>query len=295
MARHNPPPSPGTVDGGPEPTRIPHRVIRPRSGLTLLDLRELWDTRELLYRMGRRDVTLRYRQTALGITWVVLQPLLAAGIFTVVFSRVAKLPSDGVPYFVFAVAGMVVWNALSSTVSRASTSITSNATIVTRVFFPRILLPLSVTMAALVDAAVGWVLTVALLLAFDLSVPWSMCTFPLWLAATLVLAQGLGTAAAALAVRYRDVQYIVPVLLTFLLYASPVAYSLGAIPNTHHLRLLYSLNPLTGLLQGARWALLPHQRLDLGLSAYSVGCALVAFAIGTVIFERSERGFSDVI
>jgi len=273
--------------------RVPHRVLRPRRGLSILDARELWDSRELFWRLGRRDVTLRYRQTALGVSWVVIQPLLAAGIFTIVFHQVAKFSTSPVPYFVFVVSGMIVWNAFSNTVTRASTSITANANIITKVFFPRSLLPLSTTMAAVIDCTVGWAMEVVLLLAFRQSIPLAMITFPLWLLATLLLAQGAGLAAAALNVSFRDIQYILPVLITFLLYATPIAYPLSHIKPG--LRTLYSLNPLTGLLQGAHWALLPHQHLNIGLTIYAVSCSFVAFLVGSVIFERAERSFSDVI
>lgn len=277
----------------PAAGRAAHRVIRPRRGLSILEFRELLDNRELVYRFSRRDLTLRYRQTALGVVWVVLQPLIAALVFTFVFGKVAHLHSDGVSYLVFAFAGMITWNAFSNTVTRASVSVVGNSNIITKVFFPRVLLPVSVTTASLVDALVALVVMVVLLFAYGVGLSWRFVTFPLWLLVTLVLAQSIGMASAALTVRFRDVQYVLPVLIQFGLYASPVAYSVSAVPKSF--RIIDTLNPLTGVLEGTRWSLLGRGNLDLGMTVYSIVASVVTIVLAALIFERFERHFSDVI
>ncbi len=279
--------------------RARHRVIVPRRGLSLFEVRELWAYRELFWRFSRRDITLRYRQTALGVLWVVIQPLFAAGIFAFVFGKVAHFGSDGLPYIVFAMAGMLSWNAFANTINRASISVLGNASMVTKVFFPRIILPLENLTAALVDYAVGLAMFVVLCFTMHnthgqlIGLHLQFVTFPLWLALALIMALGAGMACAALMVRYRDIQYVLPVVITFLLYLTPVAYSVSQIPKD--LRWVANLNPLTGMLEGTRWALLGAGHFNLGATIYSVVTALVLLVVGGMIFEQFDRTFSDVI
>src|SRR5258706_5557771 len=257
--RHSEPP--------PDQGQTPILEIEPRSGWAALDLREVWRYRDLLLVLATRDVRLRYKQTALGVVWVVLQPLLAAGIFTFVFGRVLKSHSDGFPYFIFSFAGLLAYNAFSGTLTKASACVVGNAQLVSKVYFPRLILPLSTVLATLLDFAVSLVLLAVLMGAYHVAPDWAILTLPLWLALVVVLGVGLGLYAAALMVRYRDLQYVIPVLVQMILYASPVAYPLAAVPP--ELRRWFYLNPLTGLLEGFRWSLLGRGAIDWTGVAYS--------------------------
>ena len=275
-------------------TQCPPRVqIRPAGRWPRLSIRELWEFRDLLIVLAGRDVKLRYKQTALGIAWVILQPLLAAGIFSVVFGAVANLPSEGAPYFIFSYAGLLAWNAFSSTLSKASGSILGHSHLISKVYFPRILLPLSTVFSALIDFAVAAALMAILIVIDKSGFHAGLILLPLWLFLLLVMALGVGLLAGALAVSYRDVQYILPVLIPFLMYASPVAYAIGVVPE--RFRTLYWLNPLTALLEAFRWSLLGHGELELKYISYSAVVSAGMLLGGVVVFEAMERRFADVI
>nr|WP_283250921.1 ABC transporter permease [Rhabdothermincola salaria] len=247
-----------------------------------------------MVRLAARDITLRYRQTVLGAVWVILVPLLGAGVLSFVFGGVADLEAPaGIPYFVFTLAGMVTWTTFSQVTTRTSSSLLGNAQLVSKVYFPRVMLPLSTMLSTLVDVAVSLGLLVVLLVATGVHPGLGVLTLPLWFLLVLALALGVGLAAGALMVRYRDVQYILPVAVQFLLFASPVAYTLASVPEGS--RIFFELNPLTGLLEGMRWALIGTPRPSLVLAAWSAGAALAVFAAGIAIFSRMERAFADVI
>jgi lipopolysaccharide transport system permease protein len=268
--------------------------IRPQSGWAALDLGEVWAFRDLLFGLAGRDVRLRYRQTALGIIWVVLQPLLGAGIFSFVFGKIAKLQGpDGVPYFLFSYAGMLAWTAFSSTLTKSSTCLVGNSQLISKIYFPRLILPLSTVASALVDFAVGLALIPVLMFVAGIGPSWSLLLLPLWLLLLLTLAAGIGLWASALSVSYRDVQFIIPVAVQFLLYGSPIAYPLSAVPP--HLRTAMLLNPLSGLLDAFRHSLLGRGEMNWGAVAYSATFAIVVLVAGAISFKRMERRFADVI
>lgn len=272
----------------------PVTVIGPRRGWRELGLREVWRYRDLAGVLARREVTLRYRQTALGVLWVVLQPLLAAAIFAFVFGRVARLPSGGGPYFVFAYAGFLAWNAFQSTLLRASTSLVQNSQLISKVYFPRLVLPLATLGLTMLDFAVGAALLVIILPVYRVQPSLAIVTLPFWLGAMALLALGIGLYLAALVVRYRDVQHALPILVQFGLYASPVAYATGAIPAG--LARWIRFNPLVGLLDGARWSLISGAPAPRGLDvAYSLAAIVVALGVGLVAFRRLEQEFADVV
>ena len=273
--------------------RRPHLVIRPPSRWAPLHLGEVWEFRDLAYRFVRRDLTLRYRQTALGVIWVIAQPLLAAGAFSFVFGRVAKLPSQGVPYFAFAYAGMLAWNAFSSTLTKVSGSLVGNQALISKIFFPRLVLPLSTLGSTLVDFAVALGMMAVILAIVGIAPGWGVLMLPVWLVVALLLATGIGLAAAALMVSYRDVAYVLPVATQLLLYASPIAYAVSSVPTS--LRFAVDVNPLTGLLEGFRWSLLRTAAPTTGAVTYSAAASLVAFLLGALVFTRMERKFADVI
>ena len=271
----------------------PFLTIQPTSGWQAINLRELWQFRDLLVTLAQRDVKLRYRQTALGALWVVLQPLMAAGIFSFVFGKVAKLPSDGLPYFLFSYAGLLGWNAFSATLGKSSGSLLGNAGLVSKVYFPRLVLPLSVVFSTLIDFAVALSLMAVLMVVYHVAPTAGLLLLPVWLALIILLAVGVGMYASALTVTYRDVQYVLPVLTQFLLYASPIAYAVSAVPP--HLRFVYFLNPLSGLLEAFRWSLLGTGHLNIAQVGYSAGVTVLVFLGGAFSFKKMERKFADVI
>ncbi len=265
--------------------------IRPPARWAALDLRALWRFRGLLWALSLRDIKLRYRQTALGVLWVVFQPLLGAGIFAFVFGRVAKLDSGGVPYVIFCYAGLLAWNLFSNTVIKASGSLISNAALVSKVFFPRLLLPFSAAISSLLDFAIALAAGFALMFAQGFT-PSPSPLLLLLLLLLLVLALGLGLIGSALAVAYRDVIHLLPVALQLLLYASPVAYAIAVIPTEW--REIYALNPLAPLLESFRAALLGGA-IDPCAIAYAAAVTLVVFLAGVLVFRHRERQFADVI
>jgi lipopolysaccharide transport system permease protein len=270
----------------------PYLRIRPTSGWAALNLSEVWQFRDLLMTLAGRDLKLRYRQTLLGVAWVLLQPLFAAGIFTIVFGVVAKLPSNGLPYFVFSYAGMLAWGVFNNTLSKSSISLVGNAQLVSKVYFPRIVLPLSSVLSSLIDFAVAMVVMVVLMIAYRIAPGPQLILLPVWVAMVIVLGLAIGLFASSLTVSYRDVQYLLPVVLQLLLYASPVGYAVPESPDW--VRTLFLLNPMTGLLEGFRWSLLGGS-VHWSAVVYSIAFAIIAFVVGAFAFKRMERRFADVI
>ena len=257
------------------------------------EIAETWHARDLLYSFADRDLRLRYRQTALGVVWVVLQPLIAAGVFTFVFGTVAHLSSDGRPYLVFTFAALTGWNLFSGILSRAAGCLVGNSHLVSRVYFPRLILPLSVIPAAVVDFLVALGMFAVLLVVYGVAPTAAVLTLPFWMLLFCAGALGAGLFAAALTVKYRDVQYVLPVTVQLLLYASPVAYAAASVPEKW--RTLYYLNPLVAAVEGLRWSLLGTDPPTAGAVAWSVAAAVFAIAAGMIVFRRMERGFADVI
>jgi lipopolysaccharide transport system permease protein len=288
---------PGPAGSTPEPeavpARRPHLVIEPKSGWSALDLAELWRFRDLLFTLGQRDLKLRYKQTALGVVWVILQPLLAAGVFAFVFGKVARLPSEGVPYFLFSYAGLLGWNLFANTLTKTSGCLIGNSHLISKVFFPRLVLPLSTIPSTLVDFGVAMAMMVVMMFLYQVNPGVGLLLLPVWMGMLLAIAMGIGLITSSLAVSYRDVNYILPVLVQILLYASPVAYAVSAVPE--HLQKWYYLNPLAGVLEAFRWSLIGTSapRL-LGLLVTAVG-AVAILTLGLFMFKKMERQFADVI
>jgi lipopolysaccharide transport system permease protein len=276
-------------------------VIRARRGWGALHLAELWRFRDLLLALSGRDLKLRYKQTVLGVVWVILQPLISAGILSFVFGSVAKLNTP-VPYFLLSFAGLLGWNLFSGSVTRASVSMTGNSALVSKVYFPRMLLPLSATSSAFVDFAVAGAMMAVLMLVHGVRPGPEILLLPVWIVLLLMLAIGIGLFAAGLTVSYRDVGYVLPVVVQSLLYASPVAYTLDQVPAKF--RLLYLVNPIAPLLEGFRWSLLGSVHGAAGgvlaapplwSVAYGATTSVVFFVMGVALFGRMERRFADVI
>ncbi len=276
----------------------PHLTIQPTAGWQAINLRELWQFRDLLTTLAQRDVKLRYRQTALGVVWVILQPLISAGIFSFVFGKVANLPAPkGVPYFVFSYAGLLAWNVFANTLGKTSGCLLANSNLVSKVYFPRMALPLSTMFSTLIDFGVALAMMVVLMAINHVVPTVAVLLLPVWLLFILLLAMGIGMYTSALMVSYRDVQFILPVVTQFLLYGSPVAYMLSyaltKIP--HGLRSFYLLNPLAGLLEAFRWSLIGHQSLLVGPVVYGAIVSILVFIGGAFSFKKMERKFADVI
>ncbi len=269
-------------------------VITPPRRFSLPKVSELWEAREVLYRFGARDVTLRYRQTLLGVVWVILQPLLTAVVFTLVFNKVAGLKAPGgVPYAIFSFVGLLAWNLFSGIINRSQGSLVSNRDLVSKVFFPRMLVPLATVYSCVVDFVVSTAFLVILMIVYGISPSAAVVLVPVWTLMVVLLASGVGLVTSALTVRYRDVSYFVPFLLQFLLYASPIAYAVTAVPAKY--RWVYEINPLTWILQEFRWGFLAQPMPPAWQIVLSVVVPVAVFLGGAVIFEQMERGFADVI
>jgi lipopolysaccharide transport system permease protein len=258
-----------------------------------LNLSEVWQYRDLLGAMTRRDLTLRYRQTMLGPVWIVLQPVIGAGLFSFLFGSVANFKSEGVPYFLFSYAGMVAWNPFSSTLLSATGSLTANINLIGKIYFPRILIPLSLVGSKLLDFTVSIALVFVLAVAYGVDLTPRLLLVPAWLLLAFALALGPGLIAAALNVSYRDIGQIVPSIVPMLLFLCPVAYGESQIPR--HLRFVLDVNPLVGMITGFRWALIGRGVPDWSQVAYSVGFAVLLLAVGLGYFRSAESRFADEI
>ncbi|MGO8873971.1 MAG: ABC transporter permease [Acidimicrobiales bacterium] len=268
-------------------------VITPPRKFAFPKVSDLWEAREVLYRFGARDVTLRYRQTALGVVWVVLQPLITALVFVLVFDKVAKLSYGGAPAIVFIFVGLLAWNVFSGIITRAQGSLVSNRDLVSKVFFPRMLVPLAVVYSSIVDFLVSLVFLVVLMITNGVNPGLPVVTVPVWTLMVVLLASGVGLVSSALTVRYRDINYFIPFALQFLLYASPIAYSIDNVPAKY--RVVYDLNPLTWLLQEFQWAFVRQPVPPTWEIVLSIVVPVAVFFGGAILFEQMERGFADVI
>jgi lipopolysaccharide transport system permease protein len=273
--------------------RAPLVRIRPPSRWTSLGIQEVFQFRDLLGSLALRDIKLRYKQTLLGVVWVVLQPLLAAGIFTFVFGLIAKLPSDGVPYFLFSFAGMLGWNLFSNVLTRAGGCMVTNANLISKVFFPRLVLPLSCLGSSFVDFAVSTGMMALLMLCYRVAPTSAIFLLPVWLLLLVATGLGIGLWTAALSVSYRDVQYVLPVFVQCLLLSSPIPYGASAVPKK--LLKFYYLNPLSAPLEACRWSLLGTAPPPMKWLIYSAAFSVAVLIFALITFKKMERHFADVI
>jgi lipopolysaccharide transport system permease protein len=276
------------AEAPPEITRI-----RPSQGWRAVDLREIWKYRELLFFLALRDIKLRYKQTALGVGWAVLQPLAMMGVFTVFFGKLGHLPSDGKPYHLFVLAALVPWQLFAYALTQSSNSLVTEQRLITKVYFPRLLVPVASVLAGVVDALVALALMV-LVMAASASVPtWAILTLPAFMLFAVLAALAVGLWLSALNVQYRDVRYTIPFLTQFWMFLTPVAYPARMVPKAY--RVLYGLNPMTGVVEGFRWALLGTDAPNWGMMAVSAGVVVVLLAGGLLYFRRMEKTFADVV
>jgi len=268
-------------------------VIAPPEGVLAIDFAELWSYRELLLLLIWRDATVRYKQSVVGIGWALIQPVMMMIIFTLVFGHFAGLPSEGVPYPVLALSALLPWNYFARSLSDSSNSLVGSSALVTKIYFPRVILPLSKVFSGLIDFAIAFVLLIAVMIWYRIAPSWRIITLPAFTAMAILVALAVGLWMTALNVRYRDVTFIVPFLVQLWMYASPVAYSTSIVPARW--RWFYALNPLTGVIDGFRWALLGRTAPRLDTIAISLAIVVVIFFSGLYYFRRTERTFADII
>lgn len=270
-------------------------ILRPSRGFSFLDFRELWIYRELVYFLTWRSLKVRYKQTVLGAVWAVLEPFLTMVVFTIFFGNLAKVGSDNIPYPIWSYAGLLPWGLFSKALSDASRSLVANSHMITKIYFPRIILPLSSILAGLVDFAIAFVVLIGMMLFYKQFPTSAVWTLPLFLLLAMITALGAALWLSALNVKYRDVGYILPFLTQFWLFITPVVYPSSQIPEQW--RLIYGLNPMTGVVEGFRWALLGinPQPTFFPMLAVSAAMAIVVLFTGILYFRRMERGFADMV
>ena len=268
-------------------------VIKPQSGLAALDLKLLWQFRELLYAFADRDIRLRYRQTVLGIAWVVLQPLLTALIFAIVFGYIARMPDEGTPYFLIAYSGLLGWTLFNSNLSRVSPSLVANGALISKIYFPRLLIPLGVVPSVLLDFIVSLGVMVGVLVFYGRAPGVGIFLLPVCALILILMSLGIGLISASLSVKYRDIQHIMPFLTLILIYASPVAYSLSVVPE--NIRPYYLLNPIAAPIDAIRWSFIGVGEPNYGYLGYSFAVSILLVWIGITVFRSMEREFADVI
>jgi len=272
---------------------VPVTVIEPSRGWVSLRLRALWRARELLYFLIWRDVKVRYKQTLLGAAWAILQPLLTMVVFSIFFGKLARMPSDGVPYPLFAYVALVPWTFFANGLILSSGSLVSNQTLLRKVYFPRLVIPISAVASGLIDFGIAFVVLLGLAARYGVTPTSHMLWLPALVLLALVTALGVGLWFSALNVLYRDIQYVVPFLVQVWLYATPIVYPSSLVPERW--RTLYALNPMVGVVEGFRWTLLGTGTAPGPMILVSAAAALALMIGGLFFFRRMEKSFSDVV
>jgi lipopolysaccharide transport system permease protein len=268
-------------------------IVRPSSGWVPLDLGDLWEYRELLYFLVWRDLKVRYKQTSLGIAWAIIQPSFITLAFSIFFGRLAGIPSDGLPYPLFVFSGLLAWQLFAHALTHSSDSLVLNERLITKVYFPRLVIPLAAAFSGVVDFFFGFVVLLGMIIYFGVIPTVALWTLPVFVLLTITIAIAVGLWLSALNVRYRDVRYVIPFLIQFWFFVSPIAYPSSLVPERW--RLLYSLNPMVGVIEGFRWALLGKSE---AVGAWIVLPAMMVVALlitGLYYFRRVEKTFADVV
>ena len=274
------------------PSPVPTLIIRPPKKWVPVDFRELWEYRELLYSFVARDVKVRYKQTALGFLWAIIQPLFMMVIFTLFFGGFAKIPSDGVPYPLFSFAALLPWTLFSEGLTRSTTSMVSNAGIMTKVYFPRLVMPIAGILSPLVDFFIAFIILILMMAYYGFVPTIAIVLLPLFILLALATSLAIGLWLSALNIKYRDFQYTLPFIIQLGLYASPIVYPSSMIPAQY--RIFYGLNPMAGVIEGFRWALLGAKPPE-AMMLVSVGVVVVLLVGGLFYFKRMEQYFADVV
>ncbi len=276
-----------------ERSELPHTRIEPSKGWISLGLRDLWQYRELLFFLAWRDIKVRYKQTALGAAWAVIQPLFTMLVFTLFFGRLAKVPSDGIPYPLFSYTALLPWQLFAYALTESSNSVVANERLITKVYFPRLVVPLASILAGLVDFVIAFTLVIGMMVWYGVRPTWAVLTLPFFVIFTMATALGVGLWLSALNVQYRDVRYTLTFIVQFWLIASPVAYSSTLVPARW--RPFYGLNPMAGVIEGFRWALLGKAQAPGTMLWVSVAVVAVVLVGGLYYYRRMEKTFADLV
>lgn len=272
---------------------IPTLIIRPSRGWAALDLADLWHYRELVYFLTWRDIQVRYKQTVLGAAWAVIQPFFTMIVFSIFFGWLAKIPSDGLPYPIFAYCALLPWQLFAHSLTQSSNSLVANQHLITKVYFPRLVIPVSTVLAGLLDFLIAFVLLIGMMIYYGMAPTAVAWTVPLFVLLAIGTALGVGLWLSALNVQYRDVRYAIPFLTQLWLFATPIAYPSSLIPPQW--RAFYGLNPMAGVVEGFRWALLGTGNPPGRLLLVSVAVTLIVLLSGLYYFRRMERTFADTV
>lgn len=267
--------------------------IEPAKGWRPLDLRQLWEYRELLFFLAWRDVTVRYKQTVLGAAWAVIQPLFTMVVLSVFFGRLAKVPSDGAPYPIFSYCGLLPWTYFATALTSSANSLVGSSQLITKVYFPRLVIPLASVLPAIIDFTIAFFVLLGLMLWYGVVPTVNVVWLPFFLLFAVAAALSVGLWLSALNVEYRDVRYTITFLVQFWMYASPVAYPTSMVPESW--RVLFGLNPMTGVIEGFRWALLGTGTPPGSFTAVSAAVTALLLISGAFYFKRMERSFADVV
>lgn len=268
-------------------------VLQPSSGWSPLDLRDLWSYRELLYFLAIRDVSVRYKQTILGGAWAILQPVLTMIVFSVFFGHLGKIPSDGIPYPIFAYCALLPWQLFASSVTQSGNSLIASQNLITKVYFPRLVIPIAPVLSALVDFAIAFGVLIAMMLYYGVYPGWTVIAVPLFLAMDVVTCLAVGIWLSAMNAMYRDIRYTIPFLVQFWMFITPVAYPASMVPEKW--RWVYGLNPMTGVVEGFRWAMLGTAESPGVYLCVSGPVVALLLLSGMYYFKRVERSFADRI
>jgi lipopolysaccharide transport system permease protein len=270
-----------------------HVHIAPSSGWAALKLRELWDYRELVYFLCWRDLKARYKQTALGVAWAILQPFCTMLVFSLFFGRLARIPSDGIPYPLFAFAALVPWSFFANALTQGSMTLVSGSNLITKVYFPRLAMPIAATLSGVVDFALAFIVLLGMMLYYGVAPPATIGLVPIFVVMTLITALGPALWLSALYVQYHDIRHVIPFLVQIWMFATPVVYPSSLLPEPW--RTVYALNPMVGVVEGMRWALLGTTTAPGAMVMVSWGVAVGVLVTGAFYFRRVERTFADVV
>lgn len=272
---------------------LPELVIRPSRGWVALQVKDVWRYRELVFFLTWRDINVRYKQTALGAAWAIIQPFFTMLVFTIFFGQLGRIPSDGLPYPVFSFCALLPWQLFAYSLSESSNSLVANQNLISKVYFPRVVIPLASTLGGLLDFVISFVVLLGMMLFYQIRPTSAVWTLPFFVLLALVTAMGAGLWLSALNVEYRDVRYTIPFLTQFWMFLTPIAYPASIVPEQW--RVLYGINPMVGVVEGFRWALLGSGNAPGLLMIVSVLASLTLFVSGLYYFKRMERTFADKV
>lgn len=272
---------------------IPITIIEPKKGWIPIDLKEIWNYRELLYFLTKRDIKVRYKQTVLGGLWAIIQPVFTMVVFTLFFGRLAKMPSDGIPYPIFVYAGLLPWTYFANALSTSGNSLVGSANLITKVYFPRLIIPASASLAGLLDFFIAMLVMGAMMIYYQVVPSIGILLFPFLVGLTFLCAVGVGLWLSALNVQYRDIRYVIPFLIQLWMFVSPVIYPVSMVPQKY--QWLLALNPMGGVIEAYRASLLGHMPINWFLLGLSTAIIIILFLSGLYYFRRMEKTFADVI